>query len=153
MKLTVNGKEHAIAPPSDMPLLWVLRDQLGITGPKFGCGVGLCGACSVEVDGNVTRSCILPATAVAGAKIRTIEAMDTDPVGNVVQAIWRDLEVAQCGYCQSGQIMVATELLRNQSAPTDKEIEDAMSNTLCRCATYPRIRAAIKQAATALKKV
>jgi isoquinoline 1-oxidoreductase alpha subunit len=153
MKLTVNGTEHAIDPPPDMPLLWVLRDQLGITGPKFGCGAGLCGACSVEVNGSVTRSCVLPATAVAGAKIRTIEAMDTDPVGNVVQATWRELEVAQCGYCQSGQIMAATELLRNQPAPTDKEIKDAMSNTLCRCATYPRILAAIKQAATALKKV
>lgn len=152
MKLTVNGQDRTVDAAPDMPLLWVLRDLLGVTGPKFGCGAGLCGACSVEVNGSVTRSCVLPAATVEGAQIRTIEAMDADPVGHVVQATWRDLEVAQCGYCQSGQIMVATELLRKASAPTDQEIEAAMSNTLCRCATYPRIRAAIKQAAKTLKK-
>lgn len=152
MQLTVNGTKHTVDAAPDMPLLWVLRDWLGLTGSKFGCGAGLCGACSVEVNGSVTRSCILPATAVAGAEIRTIEAMNTDPVGEIVQATWRELEVAQCGYCQSGQIMVATELLRKQPTPTDADIESAMSNTLCRCATYPRIRAAIQQAAAALQE-
>lgn len=152
MQLMVNGTKHTVDAAPDMPLLWVLRDLLGLTGSKFGCGAGVCGACSVEVNGSVTRSCILPATAVVGAEIRTIEAMNTDPVGEIVQATWRELEVAQCGYCQSGQIMVATELLRKQPTPTDADIESAMSNTLCRCATYPRIRAAIQQAAAALQE-
>jgi isoquinoline 1-oxidoreductase alpha subunit len=134
--------------PDDTPLLWTLRDVLGMTGTKFGCGMALCGACTVHVDGVPTRACVTPVSAVAGKKITTIEAIGTDPVGNAVQAAWLELGVPQCGYCQSGQIMAATALLHQNPKPSDADIDAAMSGNICRCGTYPRIRAAIKQAAS-----
>jgi isoquinoline 1-oxidoreductase alpha subunit len=146
--LDVNGKSLTVDVPEDTPLLWTLRDVLGMTGTKFGCGMALCGACTVHVDGAPTRACITPVSAVAGKKITTIEAIGADPVGNAVQAAWLDLGVPQCGYCQSGQIMAATALLRQNPKPSDADIDAAMSGNICRCGTYPRIRAAIKQAAS-----
>jgi isoquinoline 1-oxidoreductase subunit alpha len=130
-----------------MPLLWVLRDVVGLTGTKFGCGMALCGACTVHVDGMPTRSCVTPVSAVGGKKITTIEAIGETPSGKKVQKAWLDLEVVQCGYCQSGQIMSASALLASHPNPTDADIDAAMAGNLCRCGTYPRIRAAIKQAA------
>jgi len=145
--LTINGKQHSVDLPEDTPILWTLRDQLGMTGTKFGCGMALCGACTVHLDGEPIRSCITPISAAAGKKITTIEAIAEDKVGKSVQDAWTALGVPQCGYCQAGQIMSATALLRTTPNPSDKEIDDAMSGNICRCGTYTRIKAAIKQAA------
>jgi isoquinoline 1-oxidoreductase alpha subunit len=146
-KLNVNGRSLTADVDDDTPLLWTLRDALGITGPKYGCGVGACGACTVHVNGQPMRSCQLPVSAVGTAKITTIEGMAAHPIGKRVQAAWMDLDVAQCGYCQPGQIMSATALLAEIPRPSDADIDAAMSGNICRCATYGRIRAAIKQAA------
>jgi isoquinoline 1-oxidoreductase alpha subunit len=145
--LDINGRRYAVDLPEDTPLLWALRDQLGLTGTKFGCGMALCGACTVHVDGQLTRSCITPISAVANRKVTTIEAIGTDKVGKAVQAAWVELGVPQCGYCQGGQIMAATALLKQKPRPTDADIDEAMAGNICRCGTYTRIRAAIKQAA------
>lgn len=147
--LTINGKQHQIDLPDDTPLLWALRDQLGMTGTKFGCGMALCGACTVHLDGQPIRSCVTPISAAAGKPIATIESMADDSIGKRVQKAWMDLGVPQCGYCQSGQIMSATALLKTTPHPTDEEIDAAMSGNICRCGTYTRIRAAIKQASAA----
>jgi isoquinoline 1-oxidoreductase subunit alpha len=144
-KLNVNGKVLEADVEADTPLLWTLRDALGIVGPKYGCGIGQCGACTVHIDGKATRSCLYPTSAVGTAQVTTIEAMADHPIGKRVQAAWMDLDVAQCGYCQPGQIMAATALLAAKPKPTDADIDQAMTN-ICRCATYTRIRAAIKQA-------
>jgi isoquinoline 1-oxidoreductase subunit alpha len=145
MKLNINGKVHQADAPEDMPLLWVMRDKLGILGPKFGCGIAQCGVCTVLVDGQPTRSCVTPASSVTG-KVTTIEGISASAVGKRVQAAWLDLDVAQCGYCQAGQIVAATALLQSKPKPTDADIDEAMAGNICRCATYNRIRAAIKQA-------
>ena len=145
--LRVNGKTHTVDVPPDMPLLWVLRDVIGLTGTKFGCGVALCGACTVHLDGRPIRSCVTPVAAVVGKTITTIEAVGEGPTGRKVQQAWLDLEVVQCGYCQSGQIMAAAALLAAKPHPTDADIDAAMAGNICRCGTYSRIRAAIKQAA------
>ena len=145
--LDINGKRYNVDLPDDTPLLWTLRDQLGMTGTKFGCGMALCGACTVHVNGQPVRSCSTPLSAAANAKVVTIEAMETDKVGRALQAAWVEMGVPQCGYCQAGQIMSATALLKRSAKPTDKEIDEAMSGNICRCGTYTRIRAAIKQAA------
>jgi isoquinoline 1-oxidoreductase subunit alpha len=145
--LTVNGKSYQVDVPPEMPLLWVLRDSLGFTGTKFGCGMALCGACTVHVDGQPVRSCSTPISSMAGKKITTIEAVGADNVGKAVQAAWVDMGVPQCGYCQGGQIMSATALLKRNPKPSDADIDDAMGSNICRCGTYTRIRAAIKQAA------
>ena len=145
--LKINGEDHTVDVPPDMPLLWVLRDVVGLTGTKFGCGMALCGACTVHVDDTPTRSCVTPVSAVGGKKITTIEAIGETPSGKKVQKAWLDLEVVQCGYCQSGQIMSASALLASNPNPTDADIDAAMAGNLCRCGTYPRIRAAIKEAA------
>jgi len=145
--LRVNGKTHTVDVPPDMPLLWVLRDVIGLTGTKFGCGVALCGACTVHLDGRPIRSCVTPVAAVVGKTITTIEAVGEAPTGRKVQQAWLDLEVVQCGYCQSGQIMAAAALLATKPHPTDADIDAAMAGNICRCGTYPLIRAAIKQAA------
>jgi isoquinoline 1-oxidoreductase alpha subunit len=144
--LNVNGKALSADVDPDTPLLWVLRDSLDITGPKFGCGVGACGACTVHLDGQPVRSCQVPVAAVKAAKVTTIEGIGANPVGKKVQAAWSELDVAQCGYCQPGQIMSATALLTKTPKPTDADIDAAMSGNICRCATYTRIRAAIKKA-------
>jgi len=143
----VNGKARTVHVPEDMPLLWVLRDVLGLTGTKFGCGIAACGACTVHADGRAIRSCATPASTVAGKQITTIEAIGQTPAGKKVQNAWIALEVPQCGYCQSGQIMSASALLAKTPTPTDGDIDSAMSGNICRCGTYGRIRAAIKQAA------
>jgi len=145
--LTINGKPRQIDLPTDTPLLWALRDHLGLTGTKFGCGMSLCGACTVHVDGEPTRACVTPISSVVGKNIVTIEAIDQDAIGQKVQDAWLALSVPQCGYCQSGQIMAATALLQHNPSPSDADIDKAMSGNICRCGTYPRIRAAIKQAA------
>ena len=147
--LNVNGKSLTVDVPAEMTLLWTLRDVLGMTGTKFGCGMGLCGACTFHLDGAPTRACITPIAATVGKKITTIEAIGEDGVGKRVQAAWLELGVPQCGYCQSGQIMAATALLKQNPRPSDDDIDAAMSGNICRCGTYPRIRAAIKQAASA----
>jgi len=147
MQLEVNGQVHNFEARSDTPLLWVLRDLLRMTGTKFGCGMALCGACTVHVDGQPVRACITRVSSVAGKKITTIEAMQSDSVGKRVQAAWLELGVPQCGYCQPGQIMSATALLKQNPKPQDAEIDQAMSGNICRCGTYPRIRAAIKRVA------
>jgi isoquinoline 1-oxidoreductase subunit alpha len=144
--LRVNGTLQTVDVPPDMPLLWVLRDVIGLTGTKFGCGIALCGACTVHLDGEPTRSCVTPAAAVTGKSITTIEAIGETPAGKNVQQAWLDLDVVQCGYCQSGQIMAAAALLARKPKPTDKDIDDAMTN-ICRCGTYQRIRAAVHMAA------
>ncbi|MBS7778022.1 (2Fe-2S)-binding protein [Acidovorax sp. CCYZU-2555] len=149
-RLQVNGQAKDTHAPDDMPLLWVLRDDLGMTGTKFGCGMALCGACTVHVDGEPVRACVTPVSAVAGRAIATIEGMGDDRIGAVVQRAWVENNVAQCGYCQAGQIMTAVNLLKVTPQPSDSEIEDAMSGNICRCGTYPRIRAAIHQAAAQL---
>ena len=146
-KLNVNGKVMEADVDPDTPLLWTLRDALGVTGPKYGCGVAQCGACTVHLDGKPVRSCQVPVSAVGAAKVSTIEGMAADPVGKKVQAAWMELDVAQCGYCQPGQIMSATALLNKTPKPTDADIDAAMSGNICRCATYTRIRAAIHKAA------
>lgn len=148
--LDVNGKQLDTDASADTPLLWVLRDHLNLTGTKFGCGMAQCGACTVHVDGVATRSCVLPLSAVAGKKITTIENVAADAVGKAVQDAWVAENVAQCGYCQSGQIMSATALLSQNKAPTDADIDAAMTGNICRCATYVRIRTAIKRAAATL---
>ena len=144
--IKVNGKDRTVDVDGEMPLLWVLRDVLDIKGPKFGCGMALCGACTVHQDGKAIRSCITPISRVSGP-ITTIEAMSEHPVGQKVQAAWLELDVMQCGYCQAGQIMSATALLTSKPKPTDADIDAAMSGNICRCATYNRIRAAIHKAA------
>ncbi|WP_374471778.1 (2Fe-2S)-binding protein [Phenylobacterium sp.] len=144
-KLNVNGKVHDADVDPDTPLLWTLRDTLGIVGPKYGCGIAQCGACTVHVDGQPIRSCVTPTSAVQG-KVTTIEGIGATAVGKKVQQAWSELDVAQCGYCQPGQIMSATALLVSNPKPTDADIDAAMSGNICRCATYTRIRAAIKRA-------
>ena len=144
--LRVNGQELDLDVPDDMPLLWALRDVVGLTGTKFGCGVALCGACTVHLDGRPIRSCITPVASVVGKSITTIEAIGDTPSGKKIQEAWLGIEVVQCGYCQSGQIMSAAALIENNPNPTDAEIDAAMSGNICRCGTYPRIRAAIKHA-------
>jgi isoquinoline 1-oxidoreductase subunit alpha len=146
--LRVNGEQRPVDVPGDMPLLWVLRDIVGLTGTKFGCGVAQCGACTVHLDGKAVRSCVLPVSAIGDKAITTIEAVGETPSGQKIQQAWLDIDVVQCGYCQSGQIMSAAALLARTLNPSDGDIDAAMSGNICRCATYVRIRAAIKQAAT-----
>src|SRR5205814_2858193 len=146
IQLKINGVEHSFAGEPEMPLLWYLRDELGLTGTKFGCGVGLCGACTVHQNGEAIRSCVTAMRGVAGKEITTIEGLSQNGL-HPVQKAWMQINVPQCGYCQSGQIMQAVALLKNRSKPTDRDIEDAMSGNICRCGTYQRIRAAIKVAA------
>lgn len=148
--LTINGKQFETDAEPDTPLLWVLRDYLGMTGTKYGCGKALCGACTVHVDGAPTRSCVVPISALGAAKITTIEGVGSAAVAQAVQTAWVAEGVPQCGYCQSGQVMSAVALLSNKPRPTDEDIDAAMSGNVCRCATYVRIRAAIKRAAQAL---
>ena len=145
--IKVNGKSRTVDVAEDTPLLWVLRDELELKGSKFGCGMGLCGACTVHINGTASRSCVTPISSVGNANVTTIEAISENAVGKKVQDAWLALDVMQCGYCQAGQIMSATALLTRTPKPTDKDIDDAMSGNICRCATYTRIRAAIKQAA------
>ena len=145
-KLNVNGKVLSADVDGDTPLLWVLRDTLGILGPKYGCGVAQCGACTVHIDGAPMRSCTIPVEGLGQSKIVTIEGVGASAVGQKVQAAWSELDVAQCGYCQAGQIMSATALLTEKPKPTDADIDEAMAGNICRCATYTRIRAAIKLA-------
>jgi isoquinoline 1-oxidoreductase subunit alpha len=145
--IKINGKTHSVDVDGDTPLLWVLRDVLGMTGTKFGCGRALCGACTVHIDGKPTRSCITPIDSLGDSQITTIEALGATPGGAKIQKAWIDHEVPQCGYCQSGQIMSAAALLAANPYPTDSDIDDAMSGNICRCGTYVRIREAIKQAA------
>jgi isoquinoline 1-oxidoreductase alpha subunit len=149
LTLNINGEMRQIDLPAETPLLWALRDGLGLTGAKYGCGMAMCGACTVHVDGEPLLACVTPMTDVVGKRIVTIEAIDQDPTGQKVQAAWLNLDVPQCGYCQPGQIMAATALLKHNPAPTDADIDKAMSRNICRCGTYLRIRAAIKQVATA----
>ena len=145
--LTINGESKTVDAPPDMPLLWVLRDLLGLTGTKFGCGIAQCGACTVHLDGKAVRSCLLPVGAIGNRAITTIEGVGSTPSGAKVQKAWLDLEVIQCGYCQSGQIMSAAALLETTPRPDDADIDAAMSGNICRCGTYVRIREAIKRAA------
>ena len=145
--LNVNGKPHTVDVPEDMPLLWTLRDVLNMTGTKFGCGRGLCGACTIQIDGQPARSCLTPVSVAVGRQVTTIEAIGATPAGKRIQMAWIALDVPQCGYCQSGQIMSASALLVAKPEPTDADIDAAMAGNICRCGTYPRIRAAIKQAA------
>lgn len=148
--LNINGKDVQLDAPEDMPILWALRDVVHLTGTKFGCGMAQCGACTVHLDGQAIRSCVTPVTVAVGKKITTIEHMQNDKVGQAVQAAWSAVDVVQCGYCQSGQIMAATALLTNNKKPTDDDIDAAMSGNICRCGTYPRIRTAIHEAANKL---
>jgi len=147
VSLNVNGQLRTADVPPDMPLLWVLRDVLGLTGTKFGCGVAQCGACTVHVGGRPVRSCVMPVSSVGAAPVTTIEAVGQSAAGARAQAAWLELEVVQCGYCQSGQVMSAAALLQRNPHPTDADIDVAMSGNICRCGTYPRIRDAIKRAA------
>jgi isoquinoline 1-oxidoreductase alpha subunit len=151
VKLTINGSTHSLDVAPDMPLLWVLRDHIGLTGTKFGCGIARCGSCTVHLDGEPVHSCITPVSEAIGREVTTIEGLNT-PAGKAIQKAWRELEVVQCGYCQSGQIMSATALLARKNNPTDAQIDDAMRGNLCRCATYVRVRAAIKAAANEYAK-
>jgi isoquinoline 1-oxidoreductase alpha subunit len=148
--LNINGKEEILDAPEDMPILWALRDIVHLTGTKFGCGMAQCGACTVHLDGQPIRSCVTPVAAAVGKKITTIEDIQNDKVGKAVQEAWGEVDVVQCGYCQSGQIMAATALLTTNKNPTDADIDAAMSGNICRCGTYPRIRAAIHEAANKL---
>jgi isoquinoline 1-oxidoreductase subunit alpha len=147
MELTVNGKTHTVEVPEDMPLLWVLRDVIGLTGTKYGCGIAACGACTVHLEGDPIRSCITPIRSVGDKRVTTIEAIGQTDAGKKIQNAWIALDVPQCGYCQSGQIMSASALLAGNANPTDDDINRAMSGNICRCGTYGRIRAAIKKAA------
>jgi isoquinoline 1-oxidoreductase subunit alpha len=151
MRLDINGQAHDVDVPADMPLLWVLRDIVGLTGTKFGCGMAQCGACTVHVDGAAIRSCITPAAALAGKKITTIEGL-SDDASHPVQRAWIETDVVQCGYCQSGQVMAATALLAGNKHPTDADIDAAMSGNLCRCGTYQRIRHAVHRAAELMQE-
>ncbi len=151
MKLLVNGKQHEVAAPPDMPLLWVIRDLLGMTGTKYGCGIAQCGACTVHLDGAPTRSCITPVSAVGDREVLTIEGLD-EKGGHPVQRAWAELDVVQCGYCQSGQIMSAAALIARMPKPSDTDIDQAMSGNICRCGTYPRIRAAVHRAAALARR-
>jgi isoquinoline 1-oxidoreductase alpha subunit len=146
--VTINGRRYTLDLPEDTPLLWALRDELGLTGTKFGCGMALCGACTVHVDGQPLRSCLTPISSVANKKVTTIEGISADKVGKAVQAAWAEMGVPQCGYCQTGQIMSATALLKRNPRPSDADIDDAMSGNICRCGTYVRIRNAIKRTAS-----
>jgi isoquinoline 1-oxidoreductase alpha subunit len=150
IELTINGRAANVDADPSTPLLWALRDNLGLTGTKFGCGIAACGACTVHVDGQPRRACITPISAVAGARITTIEAIEADRIGRAVQDAWVRNDVVQCGYCQSGQVMAATALLKDKKNPSDRDIDEAMTGIICRCGTYARIRAAIKDAARAL---
>ena len=150
--LNINGKMRTVDADADTPLLWVLRENLQLTGTKFGCGMALCGACTVHIDGKPARSCSTPVSAAAGKKITTIEGVGATRTGQVVQAAWAKVDVPQCGYCQSGQIMSACALLAEKKAPTDADIDGAMSGNICRCGTYNQIRAAIKDASATLTK-
>ena len=145
--LAINGKSYSVDVESNTPLLWVLRDTIGLTGTKYGCGIALCGACTVHIDGVATRSCITPVDSIGTSAVTTIEAISATAAGAKIQKAWLDREVVQCGYCQSGQIMSASALLASNPHPTDSDIDDAMSGNICRCGTYLRIREAIKQAA------
>jgi len=147
--IEVNGEKRSVEVDGDTPLLWVLRDELDMKGSKFGCGAGLCGACTVHLDGKAVRSCLLPVSSIRGAAVATIEGMAAHPVGKRLQAAWMELDVPQCGYCQAGQIMQAAELLARSPNPSDAEIDEAMRGNVCRCCTYSRIRTAIKHAAFA----
>ena len=147
IKLNINGEEREVDVPEDMPLLWVLRDVIGLTGTKFGCGIAQCGACTVHIEGKAVRSCLLPVGAIGNRAVTTIEAVGDTPAGAKVQKAWLDLEVVQCGYCQPGQIMSAAALLTATPNPDDSDIDAAMAGNICRCGTYVRIRAAIKRAA------
>jgi len=150
IQLNVNGRAVSVDADPGTPLLWALREQLGLTGTKFGCGIAACGACTVHMNGQPVRSCSTPLSAAANAQITTIEAMEADRVGRAVQTAWLRHDVVQCGYCQSGQIMAATALLKSKRNPTDQDIDEAMAGVACRCGTYARIRSAIKDAAKAL---
>jgi len=150
LELNINGRAMTVDADPSTPLLWALRDNLGMTGTKFGCGIAACGACTVHVDGQPKRACVTPISSVVGARITTIEAMEADRVGRAVQDAWVRNDVVQCGYCQSGQVMAATALLREKKNPSDRDIDDAMTGIVCRCGTYARIRAAIKDAAKSL---
>jgi isoquinoline 1-oxidoreductase subunit alpha len=152
IKLSVNGKAVAIDADADMPLLWALREQLQLTGTKFGCGMALCGACTVHLDGKPVRSCSTPLSAAAGKKVTTVEGIGNTRTGKAVQAAWVNHDVPQCGYCQSGQIMSACALLAEKKKPSDADIDSAMSGNLCRCGTYNQIRAAIKDASVSLAR-
>jgi len=147
MEISINETKIQVTAAADTPLLWVLRDHLGMTGTKFGCGMALCGACTVHLDGQPARGCVTPLSAIAGKKITTIEGIGGTPAGKAVQDAWLALNVPQCGYCQAGQIMSAAALLKANAKPSDDDIDAAMTGNICRCGTYPRIRAAIKQAA------
>ena len=149
ISLNVNGRDYGVDAPADMPLLWVLRDLVGLSGTKFGCGIAQCGACTVHLDGEPVRSCVLPVSAVNNRAVTTIEAVGETPAGKKIQDAWLAIEVVQCGYCQSGQIMSASALLARDAAPDDAAIDAAMAGNICRCGTYPRIREAIKRAAKA----
>ncbi|MES9969574.1 MAG: (2Fe-2S)-binding protein [Candidatus Thiodiazotropha sp.] len=146
IQLNINGSKQSLDIDPNTPLLWALRDHVGLTGTKFGCGIAQCGSCTVHLDGEPVRSCITPVSEAIGRQVTTIEGLDS-PAGKAIQAAWRELDVVQCGYCQSGQIMSATALLERKASPSDAEIDDAMQGNLCRCATYVRIRSAIKAAA------
>ena len=148
--LNINGKDEQLDAPDDMPILWALRDVAHLTGTKFGCGMAQCGACTVHLDGQAIRSCVTPVSAAAGKKITTIEHIGENKVGQAVQAAWGEIDVVQCGYCQSGQIMAATALLASNKNPSDADIDAAMSGNICRCGTYQRVRAAIHEAASKL---
>ncbi len=150
MNLNVNGQDHTLDVEPEMPLLWVLRDELGITGPKFGCGIAFCGACTVHIDGAAVRSCVIPVGSVRGP-VLTIEGLGQPEALHAVQRAWIEHQVAQCGYCQSGQIMAAAAFLAQEPEPSDAQIDQAMSANLCRCGTYPRVRQAVKTAALLLK--
>ena len=143
----INGKSYDVDVPPDMPMLWVLRDVIGLTGTKFGCGIAACGACTIHLDGQPIRSCVTPVSAIAGKSITTIEAIGETPAGHKIQEAWIALDVPQCGYCQSGQIMSASALIASKPNPTDADIDAAMAGNICRCGTYVRIRAGIKRAA------
>ncbi len=150
--LNLNGKDHQLDVTEDMPLLWAIRDVVGYTGTKFGCGMGLCGSCTIHIDGQATRSCITPVSLAQGRKVTTIDHLHTDKVGEVVQQAWLDIGVAQCGDCQGGQIMSATALLKSNPAPSDEQIEAAMAGNICRCGTYNRIKTAIHNASAKLQE-
>ena len=150
IELTINGKAHTVDVPDDKPLLWVLREDVGLTGTKFGCGIAQCGACTVHLDGQPMRSCVTPVSVASGRRITTVEGVDS-PAATAIRAAWRELDVVQCGYCQSGQMMSATALLESNPSPSDADINNAMRGNLCRCATYQRIRAAIHRAADELE--